>query len=464
MNRRELEIHLQDLFEGRLTGAPFRRLETTLKEDSSAREMYRDYLHLHHSLKFRSSGVDLLNVVPMDRVIERGQRRTLRQAGLAAAALLILVGVTMALILTRVPDPTLSVAASPGTDFTIGHEGLGDEVPDGLVLEPGSRLQVRSGTVELDFISGVRGIVRGPADLTLQREDLLDLASGTAWFEVPPKAIGFKVNTPDLLLTDLGTEFGIVSAPNFLDEVHVFSGMVEVQNRSGLMTKEVLVEGQARFAGLAGRWKEIPIRPDHFLVELPIAETQPEVISHEESSYAQFAFVDDASASDLLHGLTARTFGWNLKNNASPLELTDGIHGDHNAVVPGDRVQGAWTTVGASAEYKLGRGSTGLGYDITLIQSIASWNNAGFGNQAWTVEVKPVDGDYRILHTVNYHPLNQQALSGGGATKVILTHKGGVLAKGIEFIKFTAGHVEGSVDNAFVWREIDVFGHLTAPE
>jgi len=464
MNRRELEIHLQDLFEGRLTGAPFEALQSALKEDPSAREMYREYLHLHHSLKFRGKGVDLLNVVPMDRVIERGQRRTLRQAGLAAAALLILVAGTMALILTRAPDPTLSIAASPGTEFTIAHGGLGDEAPDGAVLEPGSQLQVESGTVELDFASGVRGIVRGPADLTLQREDLLELASGTAWFEVPAQAVGFKVSTPDLLLTDLGTEFGIVSAPNFLDEVHVFSGTVEVKNRSGLMTKEILKSGQARFAGLAGRWKEIPLRPDHFLDELPVTEVVSQVLSSEESSYTQFAFVDDVSTTDLLHGLKVRTTGWNLKNNASPLELTDGIHGEHNAVVPGDRVQGAWTTVGASAEYELGRGPGGRGYDITSIRSIASWNNAGFGNQAWTVEVKPVDGDYRILHTVNYHPLSQQALSGGGATKVTLTHKDGVLAKGIESIKFTASHVEGSVDNAFVWREIDVFGHMTTPE
>ena len=48
--------------------------------------------------------------------------------------------------------------------------------------------------------------------------------------------------------------------------------------------------------------------------------------------------------------------------------------------------------------------------------------------------------------------------SGGGATKVILTDQSGVLAKGIESIKFTASHVAGSVANAFVWREIDVFG------
>ena len=36
----------------------------------------------------------------------------------------------------------------------------------------------------------------------------------------------------------------------------------------------------------------------------------------------------------------------------------------------------AWTTVGAVVEYKFGPNA--LGYDITGIQSIASWEGAGF--------------------------------------------------------------------------------------
>ena len=70
----------------------------------------------------------------------------------------------------------------------------------------------------------------------------------------------------------------------------------------------------------------------------------------------------------------------------------------------------------------------------------------------------PSVASYRILHTVNHHPLTSQRIDGGGATKVVLTGKSGVLASGIESIKFTASHVAGSVDNAFVWRELDVFG------
>lgn len=464
MNPRELESHLQDLFEGRLEGEAFENLQEELRNNPDAREAYREYHHLDHALRFRSKGVDLLNVVPMERVNERRQRKTLRRAGMAAVALLVIGATILTLIMVRSPAPTLTFRTSPEAEFYLNHSQSGEETPAGMVLEPGSRLVLKEGTIELQFGSGVRGIIRGPADLTLQREDLLDLQSGTAWFEVPSNAVGFKVTTPDLVLTDLGTEFGIISETNFLDEVHVFSGKVEVLHRSGLKTRELLVAGEARFAGPAGRWEKVPLRRDHFLDELPTTQFEPAVVVSEDLSNTPLAYADDVSASDLLHGLTPATTGWNLANHATPLDLTDGIHGADFNVVPGDPVQGAWTTVGATAEYNLGTGVNGLGHDITSIQSIADWNGAGFGNQAWTVEVKPVGGSYRILHTVNYHPLTSQPLDGGGATKVILSDKGGLLASGIESIKFTASHVAGSVGNAFVWREIDVFGQPTAPE
>lgn len=166
-------------------------------------------------------------------------------------------------------------------------------------------------------------------------------------------------------------------------------------------------------------------------------------------------YAGDVSATDLLHGITPVTTGWNTGNNASPLELTDGIHGAGFDTVTGDKVQGAWTTVGATAEYQLGLGPSGAGYDITSVQSIADWVNAGFGNQAWTLEVKPVGGNYTTLATVDYQPLG----TGGGTTKVTLTDPSGVLASGIESVKVTANQVNGGTNaGAFVWRELDVFG------
>lgn len=461
MTRRELEADLQDLFEGCLEGDAFGALEEELRQSADARAAYREYLHLHHALQFRSKGVDLLTVVPMNQVVERRQRRYLRNAGLAAAAVLVLAMTIMAVIMTRTPPPTLTFATSPGTDLVISHDISYQKAPSGSALAPGSRLEIHRGTVEVKFASGVRGIIRGPADLTLHRADLLHLGEGTAWFKVPPKAIGFKVSTPDLILTDLGTEFGILSKSNFLDEVHVFKGKVQVFNRNGLQKKEILEAGQARVAGPAGRWQEARLDSGPFLKKLPeifIPQVGSGVIVMEEASTEQLAYADEVSAGDLLHGLDPVAAGWNLKNDAHPSELTDGIHGAGFDEVPGDKVQGAWTTVGATVEFQLGKGPNGTGHDITSIRSIAAWNGAGFGNQTWAVEVKPVNGEFISLGEVSYGPFKAEPLDGGGSSRVVLTGESGVLARGVEAIRFTAGAVPASVDNAFVWREIDVFG------
>jgi hypothetical protein len=463
MNRRDLEQHVQDLFEGLLDPRQLLALERELAADPEAREAYLDYAELHNALQLRAEGIDLLQVVPMERIVERRQRRVRRTSAMATAAVLLIGAVAMSFVLTRGPEPSLRFATSPGTELTIHHDLAGGTVPAGQGLEPGSRLMVGQGTVELKFTSGVRGIIRGPADLTLQREDLIEMNHGTAWFEVPADEAGFKVSTPALVLTDLGTEFGIRSRAGFLDEVHVFSGRVEILARRGLRKREELSAGQARVSDPAGRWQAIPIRPEDFSTRLPSTPPDPPVIVTEDFKIGnELAYADAVSASDLLHGLTPATSGWNFNNHASPLELTDGIHGATYEAIPGDLVQGAWTTVGATAEYRLGGGPGGKGHDITSVQSIAGWNSAGFGNQAWTLEVKAVGGEWRTLVQVDCQALESQPLTGGGASKVTLTREGGPLATGIEAIKVTADPVAGSVRNAFVWRELDVFGAPSA--
>lgn len=269
MTRRELETMLQDLFEGRLEGESFERLQDELRANPAAREAYREALLLEHALRFRCTGVDLLRVVPMDRVVARRQRRAMRHSLMAAAAILTLGLLVMAFTLGRPRVPTLSFTASTGSELVLSHDLTAEKIPERQALEPGSRLTVTRGSVELAFASGVRGIVRAPADITLQREDLLDMERGTAWFEVPRKAVGFQVRTPDLVLTDLGTEFGLITERDFSDEVHVFTGKVQLLHRRGLRYEEIVHAGQARAADPTGRWQEIPPRHGAFSTRLP---------------------------------------------------------------------------------------------------------------------------------------------------------------------------------------------------
>lgn len=272
MTQRELEWNLQALFDGRLDGAGFDALEAELRNNPEARAAYREYLHLHHALCQRAIGVDLLRVVPMDQVNARSQRRFMKVAALSAAAAIAMVAGVMAFFFASQPQPTLVFKKSVGSELVVSHKLEGDNLPSGRSLEPGSRLELKSGTVELQFASGVRGIVQGPAEVRLQRENLLDLTRGTAWFEVPPNAIGFQVRTPNTVVTDLGTAFGIVSMPKALDEAHVFTGSIEVMSRHGHKESAVLHAGNARAADSIGRWREIQLNSERFLRKLPVEE------------------------------------------------------------------------------------------------------------------------------------------------------------------------------------------------
>ena len=170
------------------------------------------------------------------------------------------------------------------------------------------------------------------------------------------------------------------------------------------------------------------------------------------SSATELAYSSDVSATDLLNGKTATSVsGWNTGNGSTVAELNDAIHGGS-----GTPVEGTWTTVGATATYNLGLGANNLGYDLTSIQSIAAWVGVGFGNQAYTVEVKLAGAtSYTSLATVDHQPL----VGTIGATKVTLTDTTGVLVTGVEFIRFTATSVNGGANaGAFVFREIDVHG------
>ena len=460
MNRRELEQSIQELFEGEITSDRLDALRHVLRESPEARELYLDYAELHSDLGYRASGLDAVHVISMDKVVERSRAKVIKNSLISACAAVFLGMVVMAVFISHSDKPAVSLAVTPGSQFKIQHSADGKDSTDNRSMKPGSRLVLQTGSVELNFSTGVRGIIKAPADALLRAENLLELSHGTVWLEVPPQAVGFKVDTPDFLLTDLGTEFGIISDPDYHDEVHVFSGKVQVRPRDH-SEDTILLAGEARFADEAGQWKEIPLRLDRFLEELPKELTASTLRVSCQSSTDEFAYRGEVSRDDLLHGLRPVYSGWNLGNHASPMELTDGVHGRGFLEESNDKVQGAWSMVGATVEYDLGRGPSGAGWDIHSIRSIASWNSAGFGNQSWMVEVKPVGGSYKVLETVNCHPLVLSNIEPGGATRVLLTDDSGVLATGIESMRFTAGHVKGSVNNSFVWRELDVFGAPT---
>jgi len=271
MNHPETEDLIFDLLEGEITAEGFAALEEELQRNPEARRLYLHNVRLQNGLALQAQGVSALqmqNVVPMEQVVERRKVRSLRRALFAAAAL-VLIGAIVGMFIAMPDRPAGRFVVSSDAEFIITHtSGAGEESPENGALAVGSRVKLLSGVFELKLDSGVRGIVRAPADFTLHSKMMVGLTNGIAWFEVSEEGKGFQVKTPEILVTDLGTEFGVLSTDSQPDEVHVFSGNVRVQNQSGLAGSQPLITQEACRGSANGGWEEIEFQAELFLTEL----------------------------------------------------------------------------------------------------------------------------------------------------------------------------------------------------
>ncbi len=110
-------------------------------------------------------------------------------------------------------------------------------------------LDLREGFVRLELDSGVQVTLQGPALLELVTPGRAELTAGLLTATVPPGAEGFRVDTPNAAVVDLGTAFGIHLDDNGVSNVTVFDGEVEVTSRDS-STKRLLQEGEAAKVGI----------------------------------------------------------------------------------------------------------------------------------------------------------------------------------------------------------------------
>ena len=87
-------------------------------------------------------------------------------------------------------------------------------------------LKIARGIVQVDFLSGARVVIQGPAEFQLVGENEAFCRFGKVRAHVPDGAHGFKVGSPQLALVDLGTEFGMDVPADGNTEVHVFEGSI----------------------------------------------------------------------------------------------------------------------------------------------------------------------------------------------------------------------------------------------
>jgi hypothetical protein len=121
-----------------------------------------------------------------------------------------------------------------------------DEAPrTGAPLDPGW-LRLKSGLAQVVFYSGARVVIEGPAELQIISPTEASCSTGRLTAEVPPQARGFRIKTPHMDVTDLGTAFGL-DVKDGATELHVFKGSVEFRPSTG-SARQTLREGSGAVA------------------------------------------------------------------------------------------------------------------------------------------------------------------------------------------------------------------------
>ncbi len=132
-------------------------------------------------------------------------------------------------------DNAIAVIVKPAARIVAHADAtwLNGDTPPGPELGEGEKLEIQQGIVEIEFLSGAHVVIEGPATFvtTSQKEGFLREGRLTA--RVSHQARGFSVATPVTTVVDLGTEFGLIVAPDGITEVHVFSGLVEATTTNG---------------------------------------------------------------------------------------------------------------------------------------------------------------------------------------------------------------------------------------
>ena len=241
---REFDEAVAAVCHGSASDEQMRGLNELLRSDSAARDEYILRLELHSrlasepdlfaSVSDEAASRDVQNLLSLPERSD-GNRAGVKWALALAACVALLAAGWWALRLSHHPSErkgTTSKAVAMLNRVVDVEWSQRDEAPRlGAPLEPGW-LRLKSGLAQIVFYSGARVVIEGPVELQLVSPGEAFCQSGRLIAEVPPQAKGYRVNTPQMNVTDLGTSFGL-DAKERRTELHVFKGSVEFQSANG---------------------------------------------------------------------------------------------------------------------------------------------------------------------------------------------------------------------------------------
>jgi len=220
------------------------------------------------------------------------------------------------------------------------------EVGDAL---PPGRLAIESGFAQVEFYCGATVVLEGPAELELNSSTLARIHHGRLRAQVPPAATGFTIETAEMKVVDLGTEFGM-SVTSAGADLHVFDGEVELHHQTGLQSdtgnqtsKKMLTAGQAISRKTGGDWANVESNHEQFV---GIGRLESHHDDQENERLEQWRAWSKTVRQDprlILYYAFDDNGGWN-RRLTSDLPESDHLDG---AIVGANRMPGRWPDKGA---------------------------------------------------------------------------------------------------------------------
>lgn len=276
----DMDELLQRLLDDQIEPDEMERLEKAIREDPRVRDYYIDSLLVSAVIRRSSQATGELSKSDLIRALSGGGgrsgfNRVVRRLYWIAAVLMVgaLILASVTLFCHEPKGPAVgTLAGEYEAQWRGSHPRPGEPLYAGAY-------DLRDGAAKMALDQGTSLLLEAPCQIELTGVREVTLRNGALAVVVPPQAKGFQVRTRTAVITDLGTEFGVIAHSDGSTEAHVLKGRISValdSERSSQSTSRVVNEGLAAVVDAAGQTirGRLAARADLFLLLLP-SSSQP---------------------------------------------------------------------------------------------------------------------------------------------------------------------------------------------
>jgi ferric-dicitrate binding protein FerR (iron transport regulator) len=260
MSDETLQQSINALINGTISEAEHQSLQNRLKEDATARAIFRERMDIEAGLRTWAADSVADKVVASDS--SNKEHLSFRWGWhislIAMAASILAIAVwwperpdrnqpQLADQKNRTPPQDSQSTAQPLGKLVAQADCVWQQTPsltDGMFNA--GMIKLTSGAAELRFDSGTHVVLEGPCELLVNTADSARLVAGKVFVNVTEVSNGFLLETPEAKIIDEGTQYA-VALDSLATEVHVFDGsVIWAPTDAGSDIEDRIATGEAR--------------------------------------------------------------------------------------------------------------------------------------------------------------------------------------------------------------------------